>query len=381
VISVQGGCFKCVDPKTCEPPLECVVSGCNAEICAPFEMMSTCDALPEYACLSLTTCGANAEGQCGWDPNEAYLACLAEVSGGQCQEGESWDASLDACCPDAIYIADCWCEEGTYPQSTTDYDEQGCLLGYGCECVSSGCTYNGQNVAPGESVPADDGCNTCACSDSGEMVCTMMACPTFCEDETGQYNYGDTWDAADGCNTCVCMEGGVAACTKMLCPQGCAYGDQWYGVDESFPALDGCNTCWCMDDGSVACTEMACIEGCSDETGSYAVGESWDVECNVCTCMEGGAIACTKMLCEGGCDYEGEWYNPGESFPSSDGCNSCWCTEGGAVACTLMACIPTCETSEGAIYLPGDSWDAGDDCNTCMCSDEGQISCTEQICK
>ncbi|MGB0592120.1 MAG: hypothetical protein ACPGU1_20750 [Myxococcota bacterium] len=381
VVSVQGGCFTCVDPDTCKPPVECVVSGCNSEICAPFEMMSTCQALPEYACLSLTTCGASADGLCGWDMNDAYLACLEDASGGQCGEGSSWDAELAACCPDNIYIADCWCEEGSMIQPTTDYDDNGCLLGYGCECVPASCTFNGESVAVGVSVPADDGCNSCECTPSGEMLCTQMPCAVMCEDETGQYAFGESWQAADGCNTCVCMADGVAACTKMACPVGCAYDDQWYSVDESFPATDGCNTCWCMEDGSVACTEMACVTQCTDETGTYAIGESWDVECNVCTCMEDGAIACTKMLCAGGCDYEGEWYTAGESFPSSDGCNSCWCTEDGAVACTLMACIETCETAGGESYFPGQEWDAGDDCNTCSCGDDGQISCTEMICK
>ena len=384
VLSVQGGCFACVDPATCkppEPPVECVVSGCNGEICAPFEMISTCVAMPEYACLSLTTCGANAQGQCGWEHNDAYLACLEDLNGGSCKEGESWDGELEACCPDILYTADCLCDEGSSAQQTNDYNDEGCLMGYGCECVATGCTYEGMVVPYGALVPASDGCNTCQCSEGGEMLCTEMACPDLCEDETGQYAFGESWDAADGCNTCICMEGGVAACTKMACPQGCSYGDAWYGVDESFPSLDGCNTCWCLDDGSVACTEMACVDTCVDETGVYAVGQSWDVECNVCTCLEGGEIACTKMLCEGGCDYGGEWHAPGETFPSTDGCNSCWCTDGGQVACTLMACIQTCETAGGEQYLPGDTWDADDGRNTCMCGEDGQISCTEEVCK
>ena len=34
---------------------------------------------------------------------------------------------------------------------------------------------DGTEIADGESVPADDGCNTCTC-DNGELACTLMGC-------------------------------------------------------------------------------------------------------------------------------------------------------------------------------------------------------------
>jgi hypothetical protein len=37
------------------------------------------------------------------------------------------------------------------------------------------CEYNGEVYADGTSFPADDGCNTCSCSD-GMVLCTQMAC-------------------------------------------------------------------------------------------------------------------------------------------------------------------------------------------------------------
>ena len=45
------------------------------------------------------------------------------------------------------------------------------------------CEYNGWAYADGESFAAEDGCNTCVCS-NGEVVCTEMACvenSTTCE--------------------------------------------------------------------------------------------------------------------------------------------------------------------------------------------------------
>jgi Pacifastin inhibitor (LCMII) len=38
------------------------------------------------------------------------------------------------------------------------------------------CTWGDDNYLPGDSFPAGDGCNTCACSDNGMVACTKMAC-------------------------------------------------------------------------------------------------------------------------------------------------------------------------------------------------------------
>lgn len=38
------------------------------------------------------------------------------------------------------------------------------------------CEYNGQTYGPGEGFPSDDGCNSCSCSENGEVACTLMAC-------------------------------------------------------------------------------------------------------------------------------------------------------------------------------------------------------------
>lgn len=41
---------------------------------------------------------------------------------------------------------------------------------------SSVCEYNGVTYQVGESFPADDGCNSCSCTETGEVACTLMAC-------------------------------------------------------------------------------------------------------------------------------------------------------------------------------------------------------------
>jgi hypothetical protein len=43
-------------------------------------------------------------------------------------------------------------------------------------CVEQGCEYGGVTYAVGDSFPAEDGCNTCTCTEDGVWACTMMAC-------------------------------------------------------------------------------------------------------------------------------------------------------------------------------------------------------------
>lgn len=66
--------------------------------------------------------------------------------------------------------------------------------------VSVTCTYQGQEFKPSESVPSIDGCNTCSCSDNGQVACTLMACDitnppspddepiTLTPDQSGKFN-------------------------------------------------------------------------------------------------------------------------------------------------------------------------------------------------
>jgi hypothetical protein len=51
-----------------------------------------------------------------------------------CDAGESWDSTLEACCPDAQLVADCACDDGSAPQETQEYNDDGCFIGTGCTC-------------------------------------------------------------------------------------------------------------------------------------------------------------------------------------------------------------------------------------------------------
>ena len=69
----------------------------------------------------------------------------------------------------------------------------------------------------GDSKPADDGCNTCYCSEDGHWGCTQIGCIDT-DGPDVECTPGDSMPADDGCNTCHCVEDGWWACTKVDCP-------------------------------------------------------------------------------------------------------------------------------------------------------------------
>ena len=90
------------------------------------------------------------------------------------------------------------------------------------------------------------------------MLATAAGCELGSGDKTpvcDGHEVGETWDAEDGCNTCTCSESGMH-CTLEVC-RDC----DGYAVGQSWLADDGCNTCQCTEEG-VACTLMACLPDC-----------------------------------------------------------------------------------------------------------------------
>lgn len=80
------------------------------------------------------------------------------------------------------------------------------------------CRYEGKVYRAGQSFPSSDGCNTCGCSASGDVACTLAACNLkMCLYEGKTYNPGESFPASDGCNTCTCGASGSVGCTKIGC--------------------------------------------------------------------------------------------------------------------------------------------------------------------
>jgi hypothetical protein len=83
---------------------------------------------------------------------------------------------------------------------------------FGC-CLECGyCAPDCGGHELGESWPAEDGCNTCTCTEEG-VACTELACGALCVDECG-----------DGvCDEVACLGGGCP-CPETIesCPQDCS---------------------------------------------------------------------------------------------------------------------------------------------------------------
>ena len=162
----------------------------------------------------------------------------------------------------------------------------------------------------GEKKDADDGCNTCTCSE-GEWACTELACEEpVCQD-------GDT--KMIDCNTCGCVDG-QWGCTQIGCePQECTPGET--------KELD-CNTCECTEGGLWACTDIGC------EPDKCKPGdEKWE-DCNACDCTPEGIWACDTQECPAVCGDGviggGEQCDDGNAV-DDDGCSNTCVLNGGDV--------------------------------------------------
>ncbi len=243
-----------------------------------------------------------------------------------------------------------------------------CEEKYGeCECgwEETTCKYNGKEYKDGETFEADDGCNTCRCTD-GKVICTLMACEEPCKEEVQTCyvraeNNGFTTNVAYKKVRC---EGTLKECEAEYgeCECGwtgdCNYNGKEYKNGEAFPAGDGCNECSC-EDGKVTCTEKACDE-CEEKCQTcYVRAENNGFTTNVAykkvQCCAPLA-ECEKEYgeCECGweeptCTYNGKEYQNGETFPEGDGCNECTCEEG-TVVCSQRCCgVVVCQVRDPGV--------------------------------
>lgn len=151
------------------------------------------------------------------------------------------------------------------------------------------CEYDGATYQVGESFDAGDGCNTCSCTEGGQVACTAIAC-VACEDPSPECpqpgapncsaeaicDLNGGWQCIIKCDECtggpppcaappmgctmdgpVCVNGNWQ-CGAIKCPEGCFYGGEVHAFGEVFADFDGCNQCTCFEDGTVGCTDQAC---------------------------------------------------------------------------------------------------------------------------
>jgi hypothetical protein len=126
------------------------------------------------------SCGGLAGAKC---PSGQYCSfdsgCGASDRQGTCQ-------APPTICNDAV-VPVCGCDGKTYPNACYAARAQQSVQKTGaCTPAPAGCTYGGMSFDPGTAmIPAADGCNTCTCTSSGEVVCTNKVCTSGCGGKQG----------------------------------------------------------------------------------------------------------------------------------------------------------------------------------------------------
>jgi hypothetical protein len=236
----------------------------------------------------------------------------------ECPEGSELSFESPYCCGTCVPAEQILCENsgGFWDESACGHTSCGDQLA--CEAIIPGCNC-GPTMAwvDGEGCVGDPSCVGSSCIGPGGVTIPD----------------GESFPADDGCNTCFCSDGEIA-CTLAYC------------VDECWGAwTDENGTCRAPNDGiypSECCAPQAMCEGTGGEWDPMSCG---DYEC-------GQFPACDALIPGCNCGAEAIFdpslgcveapdqcttYTEGESFPSGDGCNWCGCYEG-QILCTEMAC-------------------------------------------
>jgi len=393
--TVDDDCDGDVDEGVCQ--VECVVSGCSGEICAPEPMDSDCMWLPEYECLKLSVCGPFGEdGGCGWLKTDEYLECIDNI---RVPEPEICDGKDNDCDGEVDEGLDCELNCGGIIGLA-------CPDGMFCHFEDGTCGLGDQM---GKCIPFPNGCEkiykpVCGCDDKTygnecEMMTAGMSklhdgeCEGPCLDkEICNNNIDDDCDGLvdEGCDECI-EEGGKfedfdtegKCCPGLVPVNDCI--EEVLCTDNEPPPPPECEVmCACPNCPCFVCTY------CGD--GECGLGEnscSCPEDCkpqqpNVCE-QEGGL--CTIPLP----DEDGDGCPDGMSpvyLPGCDNGEICCipdageCIEeggGGAVVPWEKECCP------GLVSIPCDKPAADDDTpfGQCMPCD-GAFFCTycgDGVCK
>jgi hypothetical protein len=170
-------------------------------------------------------------------------------------------------------------------------------------------------TCPGGACPTDGGAD-------GDVPSAIEKSCTY---DGKTYPNRTTWLDPDGCNECACLETGHVECTGLSCDAGgrrdysCSYDGKSYAAGATFPATDGCNICecgfyWYRDNPPgpifVSCTSRDCSIPALDAG----------------LAIDGGVDTCV---------YDGKSYPLDTYFPSADGCDECHCRADGQITCTF----------------------------------------------
>jgi hypothetical protein len=202
--------------------------------------------------------------------------------------GGDSDGPKDTCEPGTTFEADDGCNTCSCPDSGLKSEAACTDMACPPECTEEQC-----GPAPGmPNYLCDDGVTTAgpgACEPQANGNCgwTIIECPDECTP-------GTTFPADDGCNTCSCPDSGLkseAGCTAMGCPE--------YDPCEGKSCGDTCSLC---DPADKECIETGVVKVCN--AGSACVTDNGMIDC------DGGSktnwyLSCGDPVCSGHTDKPG----------------------------------------------------------------------------
>jgi eight-cysteine-cluster-containing protein len=59
---------------------DCIITGCNGQICASEDVITTCEIREEYACYRSTICERNRQNNCGWRDTDTLRECMGQYT-------------------------------------------------------------------------------------------------------------------------------------------------------------------------------------------------------------------------------------------------------------------------------------------------------------
>ncbi|MDP6943576.1 MAG: hypothetical protein QF464_05455, partial [Myxococcota bacterium] len=283
--------------------------------------------------MSLTQIKAGVDCAPGQFRYARYECCGVAMT---CDEGDSWDEGLNACCPDATWIADCWCPEGWSYFSDEVHDENGCLLGIGCGCEPPNCDDGMPVFCDVDSVECPDGLVSAAQNGCYECVdpLTCAAPPQGGCLSDAQCDGGQVCQWVTPCAGCAADDGECEPCYGTCVdpdPEGC-YGDQDCPAGTTCNASEVCLPPPGCDPGN-ACPAV-CYGWCVGDDGC-GEDESWDAALGAC-CPNSIYIPSCAMCPNGAFPEIVEVYNADgclEGYTCS--CEGANCDDGGPVMCDM----------------------------------------------